>query len=386
MDLTTLLWVLLLTCLILSVSVLTVDPAGHAHDGLSTWGWGLLLLGLSYPAYGLRMVGWTGTSILLSNLLVSITLAMHTLAVDQFQTGRVKRLRLAYIWGPVGLSFLCATIFLHDARLRIITGTAVLALQAASMAWQTWAVALQGPRERGRQLLTLGTLLLLCTLLVRMVAVARHEDWNSHDLVPQTIQNITYLVTLCVILLNTMGYVLMQKEWAVLVQQDQALHDPLTGVSNRRALMEAIERGISQAARNQSSLALMMLDIDLFKHVNDQHGHQAGDQVLQEVARRISQRLRHHDVLGRFGGEEFMVMLPDTGLAGARVVAESIRCAIQETPVQSDVGAIQVTISIGLHVRTPSNGPGVAHDMIEACDLAMYAAKAHGRNRVEVRG
>jgi len=155
MDLTTLLWVLLLTCLILSVSVLTVDPAGHAHDGLSTWGWGLLLLGLSYPAYGLRMVGWTGTASLLSNLLVSITLAMHTLAVDQFQKGRVKRLRLAYIWGPVGLTFLCATIFLHDARLRIITGTAVLALQAASMAWQTWAVALQGQRERGRQLLTL---------------------------------------------------------------------------------------------------------------------------------------------------------------------------------------------------------------------------------------
>ena len=129
-----------------------------------------------------------------------------------------------------------------------------------------------------------------------------------------------------------------------------------------------------------------MIDIDHFKSINDTYGHLGGDVVLSHAGRLILNFFRIDDIACRFGGEEFMVMLPDTGLAGARVVAESIRCAIQETPVQSDVGVIQVTISIGLHVRTPSNGPGVAHDMIEACDLAMYAAKAHGRNRVEVRG
>lgn len=384
-DLTTLLWVLLLSCMILALSVLAVDHGGKVHDGLATWGWGLLLHGLSYPAFGLRMMGWPHTSYLLSNLLVSVTLAMHALAIDQFQRIRTGRISTLWIWMPVALNLLFLLLYLDNAQMRIVTGTGVLALQAGVMAWLAWAPRLSTPRERGRRLLTTGAVLLWTMLIVRMVAVARHGDWNSHVSVPEGIQNATYLVSLCVILLNTMGYVLMQKEWAVMVQQDQALHDPLTGVANRRALMEGIERSVSLAARTHSSLALLMLDIDLFKKVNDTHGHQAGDQVLKEVASRVSRRLRHHDLLGRYGGEEFMVLLPDTGLAGARVVAESIRSAIEETPILLESGKVQITISIGLHTRNPTASSTTLHDMVEACDQAMYAAKALGRNRVEVR-
>lgn len=129
-------------------------------------------------------------------------------------------------------------------------------------------------------------------------------------------------------------------------------------------------------------MALLMIDIDHFKTVNDRYGHLAGDHVLREVAQRIGKRLRRADMLARFGGEEFLALLPGTNVQGAMVVAESVRCAIAEHPVAVLGHNIPVTVSVGAHVGIPGQAPYTTEAMIAASGRALYEATAQGRNRV----
>ena len=131
-------------------------------------------------------------------------------------------------------------------------------------------------------------------------------------------------------------------------------------------------------------MALLMIDIDHFKAVNDQYGHLAGDEVLREVVRRITKRLRQSDLLARFGGEEFVVVLPNTDLDGACTVANDIRAAIGEMPVWIDQRSVPVTVSIGVHVGIPTADAQGTDALIAASDSALYRAKELGRDRVAV--
>jgi two-component system cell cycle response regulator len=159
-----------------------------------------------------------------------------------------------------------------------------------------------------------------------------------------------------------------------------AVTDLLTGLPNRRA---AFARLAQISARCSLGYALMILDLDRFKEVNDRHGHPAGDIVLREVARRLAGNLRQGDLVARIGGEEFLVVLPETPLVPARVAAERLRRAVEAQPVSLGSGeAIYVTLSIGLCL---GRGPG---DTVEAAlsraDKALYLAKSSGRNTVSV--
>ena len=127
---------------------------------------------------------------------------------------------------------------------------------------------------------------------------------------------------------------------------------------------------------------MLMLDIDYFKLVNDRYGHLVGDEVLRQVARRANERLRRSDVMTRYGGEEFLALLPDTDLEGAIVVAQDIRQAIEMHPMVVGGKEIPITISIGVHAGVFGNAPDAADAMISASDWALYQAKEQGRNRV----
>jgi diguanylate cyclase (GGDEF)-like protein len=161
----------------------------------------------------------------------------------------------------------------------------------------------------------------------------------------------------------------------------QATRDPLTGVFNRRALMERMELELSRAARGQSKRAgVLMLDLDHFKHVNDTYGHLAGDQVLIEATRRFQAALRDYDVLGRYGGEEFVVLVPDATEAVVAAVAERLRACVADAPIiHGDGHRIAVTTSVGAHISAPGQS---CLDAIQAADEALYTAKRAGRNRV----
>lgn len=164
--------------------------------------------------------------------------------------------------------------------------------------------------------------------------------------------------------------------------EHQARTDPLTGIANRRAFMDWSAIEAARQDRGNQPLALMMLDIDKFKRVNDEHGHAAGDAVLVELTRRISAMLRRYDQFARLGGEEFAVALPNTQMAEAQRIAERIRDVVSRELYAVVEPKIYVTISIGvtqLHV-----GESQVASALNRADAALYAAKQGGRNRVEV--
>jgi two-component system, cell cycle response regulator len=162
----------------------------------------------------------------------------------------------------------------------------------------------------------------------------------------------------------------------------QALTDGLTGVMNRRAVLDTLSREISRAGRDGDPLTVGMMDIDFFKRVNDTFGHAAGDEVLKEVTRRSIDALRLSDSFGRFGGEEFLLIVPGADANLARPVLERVREAIGASPIAVGPTMIEVTVSIGGAVWTCQS----MDELIRQADDALYAAKEQGRNRVELAG
>jgi diguanylate cyclase (GGDEF)-like protein len=162
-----------------------------------------------------------------------------------------------------------------------------------------------------------------------------------------------------------------------------SITDGLTGVFNRRYLALSLRREIERAQRFGRSLSLLMIDIDRFKDINDEHGHQRGDEVLVDLARRVLGEIRSQiDHFARYGGEEFVILLPETPCEGALRVAERVRRRIGERPFASSTGPpLRVTVSIGA-AAYPDDGDS-ADDLLRAADGALYRAKERGRDRVE---
>lgn len=165
-----------------------------------------------------------------------------------------------------------------------------------------------------------------------------------------------------------------------------AMVDSLTGLSNRHRFMPAAEREIDLARRHHQPLALLLLDVDHFKAINDAYGHPAGDQVLVEVASRCQQALRATDLLARWGGEEFIVLLPNTPVLQAQQLAERMRETVSAS-AQLTVGGepVQVTVSVGAAGAAPGQ-PTSLDTLIQRADAALYRAKHAGRDRVSMSG
>jgi two-component system cell cycle response regulator len=164
----------------------------------------------------------------------------------------------------------------------------------------------------------------------------------------------------------------------------EAMHDSLTGLFNRRATMDQLDRELSRAWRVGSPVAAVMIDVDHFKSVNDAHGHAGGDAVLREVAARLRQTLRAYDTLGRIGGEEFVVLLPECDADGAAAVAERLRMLVSEKPIATSNGPLRITASFGISSTSQQGPRGTAEELLRTADQALYAAKRGGRNRVVV--
>jgi diguanylate cyclase (GGDEF)-like protein len=160
----------------------------------------------------------------------------------------------------------------------------------------------------------------------------------------------------------------------------QSRTDPLTGVLNRRAILSMIGNELSRAKRNNAPVSISMLDLDHFKKINDTFGHLAGDAVLRECMNRVEETIREYDAVGRFGGEEFIVVLPGAKQSDALTIAERIRLKIDEKTADVDGVSIPFTISQGV---ATCNGKSTVDELIAKADEALYLAKENGRNRVE---
>lgn len=174
-------------------------------------------------------------------------------------------------------------------------------------------------------------------------------------------------------------------EEALELQLYQAQHDPLTDIFNHGEILGVLEREIERSKRENTSLAVIMGDIDHFKKVNDKYGHVAGDAVLAEVAARLKKSIRIYDTVGRYGGEEFLFILPTCSAPEAVNAARRILAVIRDNPINFQDQYIRVTISLGLAVINKGQDIGPI-DIVQAADAALYQAKQNGRNRLEMAG
>ena len=157
-----------------------------------------------------------------------------------------------------------------------------------------------------------------------------------------------------------------------------AFTDSLSGIPNRRFVDRQLQALISSARRHGRPLSIALVDIDRFKPINDAHGHAVGDSVIACVAERMRARLRTEDYLGRFGGEEFLALLPDTDADAAAAVAEDLRATVGEEPIETEAGLLRVTVSVGWAQWDDES----AHELVARADAALYEAKESGRDRV----
>jgi two-component system, cell cycle response regulator len=161
----------------------------------------------------------------------------------------------------------------------------------------------------------------------------------------------------------------------------QATHDSLTGAWNRYAILESLDRELQRAQREGGPVSVLLADLDHFKHINDTLGHPAGDAVLKEVVERMMTGLRPYDLIGRYGGEEFLIVLPGVDANDAWNLAERLRLRMAAEPVHYAKQPINLTMSLGV-ARCGNGEPGSAIDLLSAADQALYQAKESGRNRV----
>ena len=164
--------------------------------------------------------------------------------------------------------------------------------------------------------------------------------------------------------------------------REHATKDPLTKLWNRRHIMEVLELELARIQRQDTPLSLLMIDLDHFKSINDTYGHSAGDEVLRETGRRLKASVRQYDSVGRYGGEEFLVVMPGCGGADVEKQAERLRVALCSTPMKAGDHELTVTGSFGATFALPAFQAN-PQDLIKIADEALYRAKRAGRNRVQ---
>jgi diguanylate cyclase (GGDEF)-like protein len=163
----------------------------------------------------------------------------------------------------------------------------------------------------------------------------------------------------------------------------KATHDALTMIWNRGVVLDLLSRELSRSQREHGSTVLLLGDLDHFKSVNDKFGHLVGDDVLKEVSRRLLASIRSYDFVGRYGGEEFLIVSTNCNSNSAMARAEEIRIAIAESPVQTQAGALPVTMSLGV-LLSHEWGARPMQELMQEADVALYAAKAAGRNCIRM--
>ena len=198
---------------------------------------------------------------------------------------------------------------------------------------------------------------------------------------PSGAQSAIFLAAATAAIVSTFTFVMLHKERSDGEAARMATIDPLTGAYNRRTFHDIAERELARAVRAGQPLSIIVVDIDHFRPVNEQHGNRTGDEVLRKVADLIRTALRKEDMLVRYGGEEFLVMLPEVPGPGAVVVAGRVRKAVEAQAIEFDGHSLKLTVSVGVSARL-DEGPESIETLLRRADEALALAKQRGRNRV----
>lgn len=383
LDNRTLLFSLVLISAMMALS-LAVVSWGREHDSLKKWAGAMALESFAWSLAAARGAIPDVLSIVLFGVLIVTAQAMKLAAIHEYRELDWPRWQCLL---PVGIVFLfLAVLPYEDFRGRLIYGSLIYGAQML-MILRVMRTDMESRTGRAWWLLFGATAVILPLFALRtIVAFFGSVEFATvqSSVAPNPVQLAVFVGLIALSMLGSLGFILMVKERADRAIRSLAMIDSLTGMFNRRAFMERAEKEYAIAQRNKTSLALLMIDIDFFKRINDEFGHPTGDDVLVDVARILDSRLRKQDTLGRYGGEEFCILLPATDEAGAMAVAEMLRKTVESTKLATERKGISATISIGVTIcpvsRTGSN-PGF-YKLLDEADAALYQAKNDGRNRV----
>ncbi len=353
--------------------------AGYTHGaapspGLRLWMWARFGMGLC------QLLGWSRVYLAVPVLngiegagwILTVALEIAAYCIF-FGLARWQRVLL-----PVSALALAIVLAAGSAGAPVGYLTAlvsgVVALFAAGMAW----ILLRPRRNASLLQRIIGVNDALFAVSVSWWAVSSLA--GDAPLGKQAAQETAYLAGYLLMIVNGFGFLLLCKQKDDAEMARMATTDCLTGLPNRHAFLERAESARQAALRQRQPLALAMMDIDHFKQINDRFGHASGDEALTVFARTARAHLRSHEAIGRLGGEEFAMVLPNTGLHGAIQAAERLRIAVREATVITSGSPYTMTVSIGVVVLDPNEELSAA---LARADNALYAAKSSGRDRVE---
>lgn len=368
---------LMLLCLLVAVVSRDGKPYDR-RDGMRKWTLAVFLEMMVWVAGDLRGILPAGLVVIVAHGFKAASHAMILAAISEFQRRRVPNWQYSL---PIAAAVLVSAILIDDVAGRFVWDGLIFGLQLALVARAL--LTDRGARSgRAWRLLFAGIAMLMMVLGLRVLAaLSGHAEFAqiTNAVSPHPVQIVSFVAIMATSLLGSMGFILMVKERADREIMQLAMTDSLTHLPNRRALMERAEQLL--ARRSGAPLALMMIDVDRFKLINDNYGHPAGDEVLRKTAELLSNRLRTQDLLGRYGGEEFCAIVPETDRDGAQMLAESLRAAIFNAPFVTESGALSISISIGVALCAERDSRALKDMLVEA-DSALYSAKQAGRNRV----
>lgn len=379
LDIRTLFFVSTLTSVLMAAAMIVLWRTHPTEPSGRYWAAGSVLAATGFLLVWLRGVIPPFFSIPLANALLTSGYGVVLLAVERF-TGRTVN-----PWPVVAavLTVFVAYLYLDDETADL--GARVIIISVITGVMALWCVRLLTVDIPPGMGLTQGVMAVVFALqgiafLLRGLLTLLGPGAADSLFASNTLNAVISVNVIISTIGLAFGATAMVTRRLYLHLAHVASHDPLTGLMNRHAVVEAGAREMARSLRHAYPLSVLLLDIDHFKRVNDTHGHDAGDAVLRAFAMAVLAALRRDDVLGRYGGEEFLALLPGSDRDAARTVAERVRAAIGAMTVGHGGQAIAVTVSIGI---AEIKGPDASwDDTMQAADAALYEAKRSGRNRV----
>lgn len=342
--------------------------------GLTDWSLAALVMGLSLPLLIAKGHLPDLFSIVLATLMILAGFMLMNAGIRKF-SGTQARINRALLVLFV-LAYVSLLAWFTYAQPSVAMRVATLNLFTLVVIFDLLRVALkQLPITAGRNVLVFSLTILIGARVVRLGSLMLGFDQPT-GVFDASVSQLVYLaIPTIMIPLGTISFVLLASEKLRRDLEFTSRYDDLTQCLNKRAAMEALQREIARARRHGSKLSIMLIDLDNFKHINDTHGHLEGDKVLVDFSKRVTRFLRETDQLSRFGGDEFMAVLPDTGLEQASLVAGRLHEAGREGQ------PIAWSVSIGLSEWLDQDDSVAA--LLTRADKALYKAKAFGRNQTQ---
>ena len=378
LDTRTMIVMLIFSTLVSSLLMWLTQRRQQVGQGILVWALSYVAFSLAFLLMAIRSNTPALWSILAPNLLIFVSIGLMIEAVRRALELPVRvRQQTILLVGTVMTALTAVTVAGVSYQQRVNAISILLLPMGLYAAW----ILLRGSErdERARRFLGVIFLVIALLMLLRLLTGISgiHVSQGLHEV--SWVHSAFYLTVFVIFYAMGIGFMLMARERLLQDLARRATTDALTGTYNRYAFEPIAETALAQIDRRHLPVSLLMIDLDHFKAINDRHGHLIGDDVLRTVATLIRRELRAGDVLARYGGEELSLLLPDTDAAAARQIGERLRFLVETTVLPGRREPVRLTASFGLATAQQSVSLSA---LIHAADLALYQAKANGRNQL----